>query len=713
MRYDFSISCALGSSGSYIGSGYALLCTMTVNGSSGQVRIKANDDDYWSGTSPRVRTVSVTCGPTSANAAQGVRFQVVFDGRLALSSGPIDNSSYTVTSSPMLITASGAPSACAVSSNLAEGNVNLSWSGAASGNNNTISSYEIQYSDSSNNSSWGSWTALTTVSTTATSGSISVSPPTIRGYYRRFQVRTCGSAGSGYYSGWKMSSNSVRKNTAPLMPTSVVATPAIYGSEEITLTWSGASVGTSAIKGYQIASQISTDNATWSAWKVLDIITLAASGGTYHPAVSNVAGTYTRFGIWTIDAFDIYSSEKISDSILCSITACGAPTSCSLSTTVSEGNTNLAWAGASGGGGNAITGYEIQYSESVDGAIWGEWVSLSTVPSTTTSGSTPVAPSSICSNYRRFQIRTQGAAGESYFSLWKGSSNTVLKNVLPIPPASFTAAPRVYEAVDTVPSNSLSSTWTVTPSKTAGLYTRYRISVTDLLNAVSSWVTSNTVKKNTRPLAPLVEAPKSGCTTYNQNPHCLIQTQPEPDGNEQTIYVLTADGTWLNSADDPEYFSANGSSASSVKTVFTSPSVAPGTSCLSIQCRDAYSSSTTVTRQFFVSDSPFEPIQANETHVKASHISTLRAAINHVRNYYNLPVYVWNYEVNSSKTNVAYWPSHILELRAAIQGVADKINLYSANSGAAAIDDVQWIPLGYGQPRADVMNQLYDLLLML
>lgn len=325
MTYNFTVSCALQSSGSYIGTGYALICTITVNGSSGQVRIKANDNDNWNGTAPRIRTVSVTCSSATGNAAQGVRFQVVSDGRLTLTSGVIDNSGYTVTSAPLLTTACGAPSACSVSSTLAEGNVTLSWSGASGGINNGVTGYEIQYSDSSNNSSWGSWAALTTVSSTGAGGSLSVAPPSTRGYYRRFQVRTQGSAGSGYYSGWKVSSNSVRKNTPPIQPSVVTASPAVYSNEVVTLTWSGASGGTSAIKGYMIASRTSTDNSTWSAWSVLATIALAASGGSYTPVVSRVPGTYTQFGVWTIDAFDVYSSERVSGSIHCVSAACDEP----------------------------------------------------------------------------------------------------------------------------------------------------------------------------------------------------------------------------------------------------------------------------------------------------------------------------------------------------------------------------------------------------
>ena len=99
MTYNFTISAALGSSGSFIHNGYALLCTMTVNGSSSQVRIKTVDGDNWDGTTPRLRYVSVTCASTTGNAEQGVRFQVVSDGRLTLTSGVIDNSNYTVLSS--------------------------------------------------------------------------------------------------------------------------------------------------------------------------------------------------------------------------------------------------------------------------------------------------------------------------------------------------------------------------------------------------------------------------------------------------------------------------------------------------------------------------------------------------------------------------------------------------------------------------------------
>lgn len=752
MTYNFTISAALGSSGSYIHSGYALLCTMTVNGSSAQVRIKAADGDNWDGTTPRLRYVSVTCASTTGNTAQGVRFQVVSDGRLPLSSGVIDNSSYTVLSSALLTTACGAPTSCSVSPILAEGTVTLSWSGASGGINNTISSYEIQYSVSTDNLTWGAWTALTTVTTTATSGSVSVDPPSTRGNYRRFQVRTRGTAGASYYSGWKVSTNSVRRNTAPSPATSAVASPAEYSNETITLTWSGASGGTSPVKGYQIASRTSLDNSTWSAWNVLVILTLSASGGSYNPAVSSTPGTYTQFGIWTIDTFDVYSVEKISNSIYCDVTACGAPTVCSVSAALAEGNVTLSWSGAANGAGNAITSYEIQYSDSPDNSSWGDWTALTMVSTSATNGILSVSPPATRGNYRRFRIRTRGAAGESFYSDWTVSSNTVRRNTLPTPPTSFTAAPAIYEgvvvtltwsgaapgtsaikqyviqrsistdgtnwsayeALTIIVSSSTSGTYTVNASQIAGTYTRYRISVTDTLDAVSAYVISGTVKKNSPPSAPVIVCPPSSGSSYNTTPRFMITTGIEPDGQSQIVEVKIDTGAWINSVDNPERFSTSGYLGNGVKTVYQAETLAAGSHSITTRCLDSdiESASPEVVRTFTVLMTPFETITANETHVKAAHIQTLRSAVNTVRSYYGLSPATWSEDISAGKTTVKNWPFHITELRKAIEPVITAVNGFDSSS-AFDIPAVTWLPIGAGRPKADVMQQIQNLILTL
>lgn len=752
MTYNFTISAALTSSGSYIHSGYALLCTMTVNGSSAQVRIKAADGDNWDGTTPRLRYVSVTCASTAGNAEQGVRFQVVSDGRMSLSSGVIDNSSYSVLSSPLLTTACGAPSTCSVSPILAEGGVTLSWGGASGGINNTITSYEIQYSESIDNYTWGAWMALTTVSTSAASGSVATSPPSTRGYYRRFQVRTRGAAGASYYSGWKISTNSVRRNTAPSPAATVIASPAAYSDEIITLIWSGASGGTSPIKGYQIASRTSLDNSTWSAWNVLAALTLAASGGSYNPTVSRTPGTYTQFAIWTIDTFDVYSLEKVSNSIYCNITACGAPTACSVSATLSEGNVTLSWSGAAGGAGNAISSYEIQYSESADNSAWGDWMPLTTVNTSATNGSVSVSPSNARGNYRRFRIRTRGAAGESFYSNWTVSVNSVRRNTLPKPPTVFTAFPAIYEGgtvslswsgtvpgtsaikqyviyratstdnvnwsayetLATIVTSATSGTYVANASSVPGMYTRYRIVVTDVLDTVSAFVLSGSVKKNSPPSAPVIGCPVNGSSTYNTTPRFMITTGIEPDGQTQIAEVKIDSGFWHNSVDKPDMFSTSGHLGNGVKTMYQSAALAAGNHTVTFQCLDSDigSSSPEVIRTFTVLPSPFAEITANVTHVQAGHILTLRTAVNAVRAFYNLSPVLWGDEIVSGRTAVKNWPFHIAELRRAIETVVTMINDFDA-SPTFDIPPVIWIPIGTGRPKAAVMRQLQELILAL
>ncbi|MFZ5351801.1 MAG: hypothetical protein ACOZCL_03630 [Bacillota bacterium] len=649
-------------------------------------------------------------------------------------------------------TACSPPTSCSVNATLSEGNVTLSWSGASGGINNTISSYEIQYSESTDNVTWGAWTALTTVNTTATSGSLSVAPSSTRGNYRRFQVRTRGTAGASYYSGWKISSNSVRRNTVPSPPTTAMATPVNYSDEIITFTWSGASGGTSAIKGYQIASRTSTDNSTWSPWNVLTTLTLSASSGSYNPNVSRVPGTYTQFGIWTIDTLDVYSSEKVSNSIYCDITACGPPTACAVSATLAEGNVTLSWSGASGGAGNAITSYEIQYSDSADNSAWGAWTALTIAFTSSTSGSVTVSPPTTRGYYRRFRVRTRGAAGESFYSDWTISSNTVRKNTLPMPPTSFTAAPPIYEvntitltwsgttpgtsaikqyviqqatstdginwsayeALTTIISSATSGTHEVYASQISGMYTRYRISVTDALDAVSSYVVSNTVKKNSPPAAPIIAYPMTGNSAYNTTPRFMITTGVEPDGQTQIVEVKIDSGVWHNSVDNPERFSTSGHLGNGVKTVYQAEPLTVGNHTITFRCLDSdiESASTEVVRSFTILQPPFETISANVTHVKATHIQMIRNGVNMARSYYNLSPVTWREEIIAGKTTIKNWPFHITEIRKAMDTIIGVINGFDS-SATFDIPAFTWLPIGTGRPKADVMEQIQDLILML
>lgn len=74
----------------------------------------------------------------------------------------------------------------------------LSWSGASAGDNNPITGYFVQYTDSPDGATWNGWHEGGSISTSATSGSMTVSMPA-ENTYRKWRVWTLGTA-SGYDS---------------------------------------------------------------------------------------------------------------------------------------------------------------------------------------------------------------------------------------------------------------------------------------------------------------------------------------------------------------------------------------------------------------------------------------------------------------------------------------------------------------------------------
>ena len=142
---------------------------------------------------------------------------------------------------------------------------------------------------------WGEWTAPILVTTTATSGSVAVSPSTISGNYRRFQIRTHGAAGVNYYSNWTISSNSVRKNILATPPQTFTAIPAIYTRNQVTVARSGVSPGTGAIKQYVVQQSISGDNqSSWSSWETVATVNSSETSGSAAINASTVVSLFGR-----------------------------------------------------------------------------------------------------------------------------------------------------------------------------------------------------------------------------------------------------------------------------------------------------------------------------------------------------------------------------------------------------------------------------------
>lgn len=208
------------------------------------------------------------------------------------------------------------------------------------------------------------------------------------------------------------------------------------------LAWSGAEAGEdNAISGYFISCYDSADGEDWRLIEeTIKIATDETSGSTTVdlPAV----GTRRKFEVKTLSAYgDEYGSEEGTESPavlrIPATTACGAPTVCTLSSTIATSNVTLEWSGATAGVGNAVTGYEVQRAESVDGVVWAAWEHLNV----TTGTSLSVAPPATPGNYYRFRVRTLGAAGTAYYSAWKTCGSTLRRDHAAV--EGFTDSPLV------------------------------------------------------------------------------------------------------------------------------------------------------------------------------------------------------------------------------------------------------------------------------
>ena len=123
---------------------------------------------------------------------------------------PVVNTSYEAPAFTLIhYTACGAPTSPAVSQTLSRGAVTLSWGAGSAGTNNSVTGYDVERRESTDGSSWGSWETVSGSPVTGTS--LDVTPPGTVGNYYQYRVRTRGSAGIDYYSGWVTSTNTLRR----------------------------------------------------------------------------------------------------------------------------------------------------------------------------------------------------------------------------------------------------------------------------------------------------------------------------------------------------------------------------------------------------------------------------------------------------------------------------------------------------------------------
>lgn len=246
-------------------------------------------------------------------------------------------------------TACGAPTSVTTSVPLQKpsGSVVIKWSGATAGTSNTITGYQIYYGTSSNPT-----TLLTTVSSTNNSGSYTYTIPSgaSRGATYYFRVKTMGSAGSGYYSGYSNNQPTCKINTLPTLSSCSANKSIIARNSDTSVTFTLSGAANDGTLSFRYATSNSTSNTT------------AITSGT---SLSIAAGTSNvTYYFWAYDELEYSASQSIT---LTRNTVPTAPTVSATKTVVKSSGDNVTFTLSGSTAGDTGQTISYRYATSASG----------------------------------------------------------------------------------------------------------------------------------------------------------------------------------------------------------------------------------------------------------------------------------------------------------------------------------------------------------
>lgn len=600
-----------------------------------------------------------------------------------------------------------APDTVAIELNVASDATTLSWSGAKAGNHNAISSYYIEYADSSDGESWDEWNHYYTVLTSATYGLISVALPET-GMYRKFKIWTFGEL---LNSETATESGACYHAYMPSAPESL--SPAAGGYTSLSaISWDAVSCADS-VQGY--VYQISTDGASWGA----ETTTTATSVNISSWFNSIGASSRVLFRVRAYTNKGIFSGWSTSGAFYRKVPP-QAPTVFSASpASFGGGNIALQWSGASDPENN-IVGYEIEVATSDNGSVWSEYSPLQTIQTAETSGLATDMPSMPDGTYRRYRIRTRD--GDGLYSGYR-ESNTVYRLQSPTMPeilspsaGYYQTAPFVSWKASTAPDGNLAgysgnisidggATWSqeykttatrfdISPvfdaaPLTAAFVVRVRAYTTG--GTYSNYATSATFYRNTpvvapKLLSPLTQAVKTGRIWV------FVQCAAKDNGLAQTLYYQSPSGERTTLASGKtEVFS------------IAYPLTASGSHAFILVDSTGANAETDVSVSLVKTKYTDTTIEAGTTPIRAAHIAEPRADVESILAAYGMPDAGWSETVEAGTTSLRHFNSHIREIRKQIEAIRKKINDFA---GETKISAFSWCELSDAGPKADAIKEI-------
>ncbi len=331
-------------------------------------------------------------------------------------------SEWKVSSAVRTNTLPNAPTNLTISPTVYEsGAIALSWT-AATDETDSVPLYRLVSATSADGSTWSEYAAAGETAACQ----LALSPSLSRGTFIRYAVYAVDSFGMA--SAAPAVFQSVIRNRAPGVPGKVTASPALYESGSVTLSWSAATDPDGQTVTYQVARQTSSDGSTWS-----EAVTLASglSALTCTDAPTLSRGSFVRYLVSAVDALGAASAQGASNTVQRNRLP-SAPSGVDASPTLYEsGGITLTWPTCTDPDGN-LTGYQVQQQLSADGGTWGDWADVKQVSENTAA----VSPSVNRGQYVRFRVRSVDTLSAA--SAWAESSS-VRRNRVPNAPVILCA----------------------------------------------------------------------------------------------------------------------------------------------------------------------------------------------------------------------------------------------------------------------------------
>ncbi len=412
---------------------------------------KSDDDgDFWSLFARDVTTTTYTDAQVSAAKTYGYRVTTWIgpSENEALQSQFSDAAFLTITIATA--TAPGAPTGLTATAS-GPTIINLSWTAPTNTGGAAITGYRIEESPTGVANTWTNLVA-NTQSTTTTYAHTGLSATTTRHY----RVRAINSVNSGAPS--NVANATTAAATAPGAPTGLTATA--DGQTIINLSWTApTNTGGAAITGYQIeVSPSGTSN--WS-----DLVANTTATTYAHTGLS--AGVTRHYRVRAINSVGpgAVSATTSATTDTPNATVPAAPTQLT-ATAAGRTSINLSWTAPTNTGGAAITGYQIEVSNTGTANTWTNLVA-NTQSTTTTYAHTGLSAGVT----RHYRVRAINSVGPGAVSSTSSATTDTPNATVPDAPSQLTAT--------AAGRTSINLSWTAPSDNGGATITGYQIEVSN------------------------------------------------------------------------------------------------------------------------------------------------------------------------------------------------------------------------------------------